>query len=202
MIDVTRALTPGHPNWPGDAPYELTPTASIAEGSTVNLMALTTSTHCGTHLDAPFHYLERGGRLASVPLELLLGVALVVSIDGVDAVTPASLPDGPLPERVLFATGQPDRWERFPEAFTALTPELIHHLADRGVRLVGTDAPSVDRFDSRELPVHGACGARTIAIIEGLRLGGVSAGSYRLICLPLHLPEADASPVRALLLPL
>jgi arylformamidase len=202
MIDITRALTSGHPNWPGDAPFSLTPTTSIAEGSSVNLMALGTSTHCGTHLDAPFHYLERGARLASVPLELLLGDALVVAIDGATDVTPAQLPEGRLPERVLFATGQPDRWDRFPEAFTPLTPELIYHLADRGVRLVGTDAPSVDRFDSRELPVHAACGARAIAIVEGLRLGGVTAGSYRLICLPLHLPEADASPVRALLLPL
>lgn len=202
MLDITRTLTVGHPNWPGDAPFTLTASARIAEGSSVNLMALSTSTHCGTHLDAPYHYREDGGRLGGVPLTTLVGEALVVAAPGDAPVTVDALPAGALPERVLIATGQPDRWERFPEDFAPLSPQLIHHLADRGVLLVGTDAPSVDRFDSAELPTHAACGERGLAIVEGLRLGGVAPGRYRLICLPLPMPDADASPVRALLLPL
>ena len=202
MIDITRALRSGHPNWPGDAPFELHTTAAIADGSSVNLMALTSSTHCGTHLDAPYHSRESGGRLGSIPLDLLIGEALHLAVVGRDEIGPAQLPDGPLPERVLFSSGQPDVWHDFPTAFTSLAPELIHHLADRGVRLVGTDTPSVDRFDSKLLPSHAACGERGVAIVEGLRLAGVAGGRHRLVCLPLHLPEADAAPVRAVLLPL
>ena len=203
MIDITRALAPGHPNWPGDHPFTLEQTAVMGQGSSVNLMRFSTSTHCGTHLDAPFHYHPRGGRIASVPLDLLIGEACLVDASVPGEVSAAVLEGlSELPPRILFFTGQPGHWDAFPKSFTPLAPELIHHLADRGVRLIGTDGPSVDPFTSKELPAHRACGERDIAIVEGLRLDGVGPGRYRLICLPLNLPEADASPVRALLEPL
>ena len=198
MIDITRALTPGHPNWPGDTPFELDLVADIREGSAVNVMAITTSTHAGTHLDAPFHYSQDGGRLGSVALERLVGRAQV--IDARAGITPELLEPFPiLPERVLLYTGEPAHWDVFPETFTPLTPELVHTLADRGVRLVGTDAPSVDALTSKDLPAHKACLERGVLILEGLNLHDVEAGEYDLICLPLNLPDADASPVRALL---
>ncbi len=196
MHDVTRALTAGHPNWPGDAPFLLELTADMTQGSSVNIMQLSTSTHSGTHLDAPFHY--GGETLGSLNLETLIGPAKVV--DARAGATPGLLEPFPaLPARVLFFTGEPAHWTVFPEAFTPLTPELIHALADRGVKLVGTDAPSVDAFTSKELPTHKACLERGVWILEGLTLQGVTPGEYELICLPLNLPDADASPVRAVL---
>lgn len=198
MFDITRALTPGHPNWPGDTPLTLELTADMHDGSTVNIMALTTSTHCGTHLDAPFHYSESGARLGGIPLELLIGPALVV--DARHGVSPEALTAyGDLPERVLFYTGEPPHWDAFPEDFAPLPPALIHALADRGVKLVGTDAPSVDTLTSKDLPGHKACLVREVMILEGLNLEGIAEGLYDLICLPLNLPDADASPVRAIL---
>ena len=198
MIDITRALTTGHPNWPGDTPFKLDLVADIQEGSAVNVMALSTSTHAGTHLDAPFHYSEDGGSLGSVALELLVGQAQV--IDARAGVSPDLLePFSTLPERVLLFTGEPAHWDVFPEAFAPLTPEFIHALADRGVKLVGTDAPSVDALTSKDLPSHKACLEREVLILEGLNLHGVEAGEYDLICLPLNFPDADASPVRAIL---
>lgn len=198
MFDITRALTAGHPNWPGDTPFKLDLTADITRGSSVNVMALATSTHCGTHLDAPFHYSEGGGRLGSILLEQLLGPAQV--IDARAGVSPELLEPFPtLPERVLFFTGEPDHWEVFPEDFAPLTPELVHALADRGVKLVGTDAPSVDALTSKDLPAHRACLERDVLILEGLTLQGVREGVYDFVCLPLNLPDADAAPVRAIL---
>ena len=198
MIDITRALTAGHPNWPGDTPFKLGLVADIRKGSAVNVMALSTSTHAGTHLDAPFHYSMGGGRLGSVALERLVGQARV--IDARAGASPDLLESfAELPERVLLFTGQPAHWDVFPEAFAPLTPELIHTLADRGVKLVGTDAPSVDALTSKDLPAHKACLEREVLILEGLNLHGVEAGRYDLICLPLNLPDADASPVRAVL---
>ena len=198
MIDITRALTNGHPNWPGDTPLTVKLTADITQGSAVNIMKVTTSTHCGTHLDAPFHYSRDGGRLGSVALELLIGPARVIDARG--GVTPELLaPFESLPERVLFYTGERAHWDVFPEHFTALTPALIYALADRGVKLVGTDAPSVDALTSKNLPAHKACLERQVLILEGLNLVGVLEGEYELVCLPLNLPDADASPVRAVL---
>ena len=198
MIDITRALEAGHPNWPGDTPLSLELTADMRQGSVVNIMTLTTSTHCGTHLDAPFHYSASGERLGAVPLETLIGEARV--IDARAGLSPALLePLTELPERVLFFTGEPARWQTFPETSAPLPPALIDALADRGVKLVGTDAPSVDALTSKDLPAHRACSERGVLILEGLNLQGVAAGLYDLTCLPLSLPDADASPVRAIL---
>lgn len=211
-IDVTRALRVGHPTWPGDTPLALEQTALIASGSSVNVMALTTSTHCGTHIDAPYHYREDGARLGSLGLDLLMGACLVLDAssaaaaggDDHGAVARAALEvlaatPAPLPPRVMIKTGQRDRWERFPEGFAPLSVGLIEALAARGVRLVGTDAPSVDAMDSKDLPVHAACAATGLIIVEGLALERVPAGRYECIVLPLALVDADASPVRALL---
>ncbi len=200
MKDITRVLHPGHPVWPGDTTFALEQSATLGEGSSVNIMKLTSTTHLGTHVDAPFHYLADGPRLAAVPLELLVGEAEVIDARGYHPVSPDVLAGhGALPERVLFYTGQPERWEAFPEDFAPLSPELVDALAARGVRLVGTDAPSMDAFASKELPVHAAFARHDMIIIEGLNLAHVALGRFELICLPLSLPHADASPVRAVL---
>jgi arylformamidase len=207
LIDVTRELAAGHPTWPGDDPFSLQQVAHMARGDSVNVMRLETSTHVGTHLDAPYHYDDVGAPLQGVPLDVLVGPCLVVDAAGEGPVAAAGvvgsirrmLRDEPSPPRLLLRTGQADAWERFPEDFRPLTVALIEALADLGVRLVGTDAPSVDALASKDLPVHAAFARSGLFIVEGLALSAVTPGAYELLCLPLRLQGADASPVRALL---
>ena len=200
MIDITRVLKTKYPTWPGDIDFKLKDTANMRDGSPVNIMAIKTTTHVGTHLDAPYHYQNEGDKLGTIPLELLIGDAQVLHALAYDNVPAEAVSHfDTLPERILFFTGEPDVWPEFPENFTALTPELVHALAERGVKVVGIDSPSVDRFNSKDLPVHNACAETGIYIVEGLNLQGVDEGRYHLICLPLNLPDADASPVRAVL---
>jgi arylformamidase len=103
--------------------------------------------------------------------------------------------------RVLFYTGSfpdPNQWN---SDFAALSPELIAWLHDDcGVHLVGIDTPSIDPQSSKGLESHHAVAARDMAVLEGLVLGEVSAGTYTLVAFPLRLEGADASPVRAVLL--
>jgi arylformamidase len=213
LLDVTRALAPGHPNWPGDVALEFGIGARIADGDAVNVGSIRTSLHAGTHVDAPWHYDDRGARLGAVDLRRLVGEALVLDVSGGDgAVTVADLEaalvdaetaEGALPPRALLHTGEPDAWgTAFPTGFRPLAPAAVDWLAQRGVRLIGTDAPSVDPLTSKDLPAHRACAAHDLTIVEGLALARVAPGRYELICLPLSLPEADASPARALLRPL
>ena len=102
-------------------------------------------------------------------------------------------------ERVLLRTETYPDPNRFVEDFAALAPELVDFLHERGVRLVGIDTPSVDLFDSKDLPAHRRFLVHDMAILEGLVLAGVPPGRYELIALPLRLVGFDASPVRAVL---
>lgn len=203
ILDISRALTAGHPNWPGDAPFSVTPAARIAAGDSVNTGVLSTSTHTGTHVDAPWHYADGGLKLGDVPLELYIGPCQVLDVRGHNPVGPEVL--GGLEagtERLLLYTGEPARWEQFPTDFAALTPAFVRRAAELGVRLIGTDAPSVDPLTSKTLDGHAAFRDAGLYIIEGLNLSAVAPGTYQLVCLPLPLPDVDGSPARAVLLPL
>ncbi|KEF35237.1 MULTISPECIES: cyclase family protein [Deinococcus] len=205
MYDISRPLTPGHPTWPGDAPYRLEAGARIARGDSVNTGELRTSTHTGTHVDAPWHYADDAPKLDEVGLTAYLGRCRVLTVRAQRAglVGPealAGLPDG-LPPRLLLHTGQPAHWAEFPQDFAALAPEFVRGAAQRGVRLLGTDSPSVDPLTSKTLDAHHACLEAGILILEGLNLAEVPDGEYDLVCLPLPLVGADGAPARAVLLP-
>jgi arylformamidase len=101
---------------------------------------------------------------------------------------------------VLLRTGTFLDPERFDTDFASLSPELVEHLADLGVVLVGIDTPSVDPFSSKQLESHQALFRRDVAVLEGLVLEQAPPGPYTLVALPLRLVGFDASPVRAALI--
>ena len=204
-IDISRSLAPGIAVWPGDQTFGVRWSARIADGSSVNVGAVTLSTHTGTHADAPLHYDAGGAAIDALPLSSFVGPAWVVEVPRVDFILPEHLRGVDLERfpRVLFKTRSSavpdDVWSA---DFAALHPDLVAWLGARGVVLVGTDAPSVDPADSTALPAHHALARHRIVNLENLSLGHVSAGGYRLVALPLKLSGMDASPVRAVLLPL
>lgn len=201
--DITPMVTPALAVWPGDTPMSREVLMDIARGDSVTLSTLRATVHLGAHADAPSHYGAEGGTIEGQSLDHYLGVCRVVGVEVArgSRVRPEDLPRGVNIEerRVLFRTGT------FPEAaawnadFAGLSPELIEMLANRGVITVGIDTPSVDLMESKDLPAHGACLRRGVAILEGLDLSAVEDGVYELIALPLKLQGFDASPVRAVL---
>ena len=200
MRDLSRPLSSGHPNWPGDPPFQLERAAQISAGDSVNTANIRTGTHSGTHVDAPFHYDEAGLTLEQIPLEVYIGRCRVIHATGFPIV-PADIlePYRTLPARVLIFTGQPAHWTHFPEDFAALEPDLVRALGLKGVKLVGTDSPSVDPLTSKTLEAHHAFRHAGMYILEGLNLEGVPEGEYELICLPLPLVGADGAPARVIL---
>jgi arylformamidase len=200
--DISPLVDPSIAVWPGDSPFAARDVLRIEDGASVHLSTISLSCHTGAHADAPSHYVAGAPAIDEVPLERYVGPCLLADVSPRDhAIRPADLDGLDLDgvTRLLLRTGAMRDRTVFPEPLTCLTVELIEHLAARAMVLIGLDSPSVDRFDSKELPCHKALHAHGIANLECLALAGVPAGRYELIALPLRLAGRDASPVRAVL---
>jgi arylformamidase len=205
IYDISPLVDEAIAVWPGDSPYSAEELLRIEDGASVHLSTIRLSCHTGAHADAPCHYLPGAPSIDAVPLDAYLGPCRLVDVrpEG-HAVRPGDLGDLDLrgTPRLLLRTRERTDRTVFPVPLTCLTPELVEWLAARRVVLVGLDSPSVDRFDSKDLPCHKALFRHRIANLEGLELDGVPAGRYELVALPLRLKGRDASPVRAVLRPL
>ncbi|MFM7321765.1 MAG: cyclase family protein [Armatimonadota bacterium] len=196
LVDISRPVAPGVAVWPGDTPYALT----LSDWGSVRVGAATLSLHTGTHVDAPLHHCPDGDPIDSVSLDAFLGRAQVIDVAGIASIGPADI-GIPLAPRILLRTAAWPVGAPFPSEIPVLTDPAIDHLAAHGVVLLGVDVPSVDRIDSTDLPNHHRLARSGIAILESLDLSDATPGRHTLIALPLRLIGADASPVRALLVP-
>jgi arylformamidase len=227
IFDITPRITEKLAVWPGDTPLSREVLMDMARGDNITLSTLRTTVHLGAHADGPNHYGKDAPAIDERALDYYLGPCQVIRVDVARAtrITPAMLPgviqqvptvSGSnltsvragqasaertihLPPRILFATGSFPNPENWNSDFAALSVELIDFLHDRGVITVGIDTPSVDLFDSKDLPAHKAILRHNMSILEGLVLKDVPEGVYELIALPLPLVGFDASPVRAIL---
>jgi len=161
-----------------------------------------TTLHIGAHADGPNHYSARGEGIAERDLSLYLGLCQVIEAGVPGERIYADALEGQSIEasRVLFKTNSYPNPEQWNQDFSSLSPELIEVLVFAGVLLVGIDTPSIDPFDSKSLESHAAVAKHDLAVLEGLVLKDVAPGLYDLIALPLKIKDADASPVRAILL--
>jgi len=200
LIDISQPVTPSTGAWPGDTPFSFRWTWSMREGSSCNVSAVTASPHVGTHADAPLHFDPEGESVGEVELDRYVGPCWVADGPREGLVEPRHLEGLDLERwpRLLLRT-RPEADEAFPSSFVALGPEAAQTLRDSGVRLIGLDTPSMDPFDSQELPAHHILSDARIAILENLVLAHVEPGPYELLALPLRWMGLDASPVRAVL---
>lgn len=207
LIDISPAISPQTPVWPGDTPVAFSRTWDMAARSPVNVSRTVMSTHTGAHADAPLHYDADGADIASVGLEPYIGPVTVIHALGARGrVSLSQLHAGlfeagltaPDPRLLIrtYAHAPQDRWD---DAFCAVAPELIDWFAAQGGRLIGIDTPSLDPQDSKTMDAHHRVAAADMRILEGLVLDAVAPGRYELIAPPLKLAGLDAAPVRALL---
>ena len=202
LYDITPPITPNLAVWPGDTPLTREVLIDMARGDNITLSTLRATVHLGAHADGPNHYGKDAPAIDERSLDYYLGPCQVLRVNVARStrIIPAMLPRELRMPRVLFATGtylDPQNWNA---DFAALSVELIDLLHDRGVITVGIDTPSVDLFESKDLPAHKALLRHDMAILEGLALKDVPEGTYELIALPLPLVGFDASPVRAVLI--
>jgi len=207
IYDITVPISNALPAWPGDPAIDIQDWRTLSKGDGANVSMLNFGAHTGTHVDAPAHFIEGAAKVETMPLDALIGEAQVVEVPSdyreIDEEFVATACD-PGIERVLFKTRNSAFWSdsrEFRTDFTYLGIEAAKKLVNAGIKLVGIDYLSIEKFHSEKHETHVALLAHSVVILEGLNLATISAGKYELICLPLRLRSnmGDGAPARAVL---
>jgi arylformamidase len=205
--DISLTITPTMAVWPDDPQPLFERVSKIEEGRNANGSNMSMSVHTGTHVDAPYHFLQDGSTVEKMPLDVLIGRVYVAHIpDNVNVITPVELEAADIPprtRRVLIRTRNSKYWSKeptkFQEDFVGVDAAAAEYLVKRGVKLIGIDYLSVAPYKNSK-PTHVTLLKAGVVILEGLNLSQVSRGRYNLICLPLKLEGRDGSPARAVLI--
>jgi arylformamidase len=203
--DVTLTLSENLPAWPGERPFGREFVKRIGEGDALyNLSRIAMSSHFGTHMDAPLHFINGGASIDQVDPALLMGPAYVLDLSPKTSHIGAADLKGKVPPgvtRLLVKTRNSAYLGDgvFHEDFVAFTVPAARFLSAAGVRLLGLDYYSIAPFDAPAGAHRAFLGAPGSAALENVDLKGVEEGWYDLVCLPLKIEGGEGSPARALI---
>jgi arylformamidase len=204
LYDISAPLNMA-PAYPGDRPYFREWMERLDDGNDYSLSSLALSSHAGTHLDFPSHVLKGGKSQEQYSMNRFILPVEVIAVPGEGPVLPPCLSDCKIDKglALLFKTCNSKKQlmhkAAFSEEFVYLSLDAAHLCVAAQVSLVGIDYISVDKSGDDSLPVHRTLLENDVLILEGIDLSTVPSGRYSLICLPLSVEDAEASPVRAVL---
>ena len=205
IIDISVPLSPGLPVWPGDQKVEIKQQFDMRKGDEANLTSLKLSSHTGTHIDAPLHFVNNGKTTAEIPLEKLIGTCQVIDCQGLNKISADDLIKLNIPastKKLLIKTDNSKLWENpkhsFFENYCALTADAAQWVVDHGIHLVGIDYASIQLFTDTA-DTHIILLSNEVIIVENLDLRFVNPGSYRLVCLPLKIEGVEGTVARVIL---
>ena len=209
IIDLTLTVSDKIPTFPGSPQPNFIPWENIKEDG-YNLELLFLSSHTGTHIDAPHHFLEKGGKIHEISLEKLVSEAVLIKSkkNSGESITKTDIQKfeknhGKIENfsSVIFYTG----WQRNLQKkyyFTknpGLSVSAAKYLASKKISLVGIDSPSIDVGVDSKFSVHQIFAKKGMLIVENLaNLDKIKSSKFHLVVLPLKLKNATGSPVRAI----
>lgn len=206
IYDVTIAVSEIVPTFPGDPTVKIDVCAALAKGDVANVSQICFGVHTATHVDAPNHFIEGTRRVDELDLYKLVGECQVIELaEDVMAIEPQHIENLNGIERVLFKTRNSNFWNEpekgFRTDFTYIEPAAAKILVEKGIKLVGIDYLSVEKFGAKTFDTHHTLLEKEVVIIEGLDLREVPAGNYELFCLPLKIVggTGDGAPARTIL---
>lgn len=204
--DITVPIHNDMTKWPSHPPIEVKKYRDLCCGDSTNSSTLAMSVHTGTHIDAPTHFLKDGAGVDGIPLDRLVGPCWVMQSDSSDEITAADLETAQIPRgtrRLLIRTPNSRFWqtpnEPFHPEFVALSRDAALWIVEQGIQLIGIDYLAIQKYKDSASQVHEILFQAQVVIVEGLKLGEVSAGAYDLACLPLLIQGCDGSPARVIL---
>lgn len=206
IYDVSVPIMESMVVWPGDPQPVIELISNRDQGAVANVRRISMSTHSGTHVDAPDHFVEGGASVDQIALKRLVGPCQVLAVEDVNVITAKDLAavwPKANPRRILLKTKNSQRQlirdKVFHRDFVALSADGAEFLVAQEVLTVGIDYYSIEPFETPGHPTHMTLLSRDVLVIEGVDLSTVKPGSYRLSCLPLRIVGADGSPARVLL---
>jgi len=202
IIDISWPITPDMTTYKDKQPISFEHLVKF-DGSKARLSAVHCSSHTGTHIDAPAHFIKDGNTIEYTKLEQLVGSCRVLDLTHVqEKITADDLQQQTINagEIILFKTKNSNHapTDPFDFNFVYLDTTGAQYLVEKNIKAVGIDYLGIERDDS-EHPIHITLMQKNIPIIEGLRLGHVDAGFYTLYCLPLRIEGLEAALARAIL---
>ena len=180
--------------YPGDPKPERKTLSSTEKGDLYNLTAFSMCAHNGTHIDAPYHFINDGATVENIDLDKCVGFAYVVSHKG-----DVSAEDA----REMIENAKKLNADAYKKILikgdATVTLEAARFFADAGIDLIGNESQTVGPIDS-PMQVHLTLLGEGVILLEGIRLSSVSDGVYFLNAAPISLGGADGAPVRAILI--
>ena len=209
IIDLTLTVSDEIPTFPGSPQPSFIPWENVKEDG-YNLELLFLSTHTGTHMDAPYHFLEKGAKIHEISLKKLVSEAVLIKSKKKDGESITKIDIQKFEKKhgkivsfssVIFYTG----WQRNLQKkyyFTknpGLSVSAAKYLASKKINLVGIDSPSIDLGKDSKFSVHQIFAKKGMLIVENLAsLEKIKSSKFHLVVLPLKLKNATGSPVRAI----
>lgn len=184
--------------YPGDPSPERQVMLSISEGKICNLTAFNMCAHNGTHVDAPFHFINEGRTIDQVDIDKFVGYCYVASHEGDITDEDAKK----IMDKAKAAAGDTDCYNRIlVKGDATMTEEGAQVFADNGIKLFGNESQTVGPLEA-PMEVHLIMLGAEIVLLEGIRLSEVDDGVYLLDSAPINLGGSDGAPCRAILMSL
>ena len=205
IYDISVELGTESIDYPGDTPYSRNLIMNAGD-SFCNLSRLEMSCHSGTHLDVPYHFYSEGKKLDEFAVTDFIKRVQVIEVTNPIEVSETDVDWSKIRpgEGVLFKTrnsteGLVNSGE-FVADFVYLSPGAAKRVTECGASLVGIDYISIEKYGVEHFHSHLEVLGKDVIVLEAVNLSKVPEGYYTLMCLPLKLNGADASPVRAILI--
>ncbi|MBN2290159.1 MAG: cyclase family protein [Candidatus Glassbacteria bacterium] len=205
LHDISVTLGSQTAVYPDDSPFTSEKTMSLEKGEIADVSKISLSSHSGTHLDLPAHFIQGAETAESWPPEKFVLPVQVIDIDDPLTVTRQELESKAIREgaALLFRTANSlsglVRAPVFSEDYVCLSLEAAEYCIAKKAPLIGLDYFSIDRYGDFSYPVHRRIAQNNILILENIDLKETPAGEYLLFCFPLKIAGSEASPVRAVL---
>jgi arylformamidase len=203
--DLSVGISPSLPIWPGNPGVEIVRVQDMDKGDHANVSRLSLGAHTGTHVDAPVHFVNGAAGVDTLPLDVLVGPALLVHLPAVTSVSAADLQAANIPagtRRLLIKTYNSTYWANgdtsFHTDFAGVLVDAAQWLVAHHVALVGVDYLSVAPW-KQGTPTHRALLEAGVVIVEGLNLSAIDPGVHNFVCLPLKIVGCDGAPARAII---